>query len=213
VFDRDSIAKKLYRGFADPAYQIFRVGSDAYLEDLTEDPYAYDVEGGKALMKEAGFADGFTLQIPFMEGQNHDLLFPYITEQLAQLNIKVEQGNLTGPDAITNLLSGEYPVPLWQLGNYGESLQDIKDYVLTTGIWNVSHQPDPTIDALWQTVLTSSGDERIKAEREINQYVIDQAWFVPMAYPDGFYAHSPKVKIPTMSDFAALHPLLRDFQK
>jgi ABC-type transport system substrate-binding protein len=213
VFDRDSIAKKLYRGFADPAYQIFRVGSDAYLEDLTEDPYAYDVEGGKALMKEAGFADGFTLQIPFMEGQNHDLLFPYITEQLAQLNIKVEQVNLTGPDAITNLLSGEYPVPLWQLGNYGESLQDIKDYVLTTGIWNVSHQPDPTIDALWQTVLTSSGDERIKAEREINQYVIDQAWFVPMAYPDGFYAHSPKVKIPTMSDFAALHPLLRDFQK
>lgn len=213
VFDRDSIAEKLYRGYADPAYQIFREGSDAYLEDITEDPYAYDVAGAKALMEEAGFGDGFTLQIPFMEGQNHDLLFPYITEQLAQLNITVEQVNLTGPDAITNLLSGEYPVPLWQLGNYGESLQDIKDYVLTDGIWNVSHQPDPTIDALWQTVLTTSGDERIAAEQEINQYVIDQAWFVPMAYPDGFYAYSPDIDVPTMSDFAALHPLLRDFQK
>ena len=37
-------------------------------------------------------------------------------------------------------------MPLWQLGNYGESLQDIKDYILDDGIWNVSHQPDETID-------------------------------------------------------------------
>lgn len=213
VFDRDAIAEDLYRGYADPAYQIFRVGSDAYLEDLTEDPYPYDVDAAKALMEEAGYADGFTLQIPFFEGQGHDLLFPYITEQLAQLNITVEQVNLTGPDAITQLLSGEFPVPLWQLGNYGESLQDIKDYILVDGIWNVSHQPDETIAGLWQSILSSSGDERVALEKEINQYVIDQAWFVPMAYPDGFYLYSPDISIPTMSDFSALHPLLRDFQK
>jgi peptide/nickel transport system substrate-binding protein len=213
VFDRDAIAEDLYRGYADPAYQIFRVGSDAYLEDLTEDPYPYDVEAAKALMGEAGYADGFTLQIPFFEGQGHDLLFPYVTEQLGQLNITVEQVNLTGPDAITNLLSGEYPVPLWQLGNYGESLQDIKDYILVDGIWNVSHQPDATIDELWQKVLSSTTDEeKVAAEQEINQYVIDQAWFVPMAYPDGFYAYDPSVEIAKVSDFSALHPLLRDFQ-
>jgi peptide/nickel transport system substrate-binding protein len=213
VFDRDAIAEQLYRGYADPAYQIFRPGSNAYLEDLTEDPYPYDVEAAKALMAEAGYADGFALQIPYMDGQGHDLLFPYITEQLGLLNITVEQVSLTGPDAITELLSGQYPVPLWQLGNYGESLQDIKDYILADGIWNVSHQPDATIDALWQTILTGSEEERVQAQKEINQYVIDQAWFVPMAYPDGFYAYSPDIAIPTMSDFAALHPLLRDFQK
>ncbi|HZW41541.1 MAG TPA: ABC transporter substrate-binding protein [Agromyces sp.] len=212
VFDRDAIAEDLYRGYADPAYQIFRPGSDAYLEDLTEDPYPYDVEAAKALMAEAGYADGFTLQIPFFEGQGHDLLFPYVTEQLGQLNITVEQVNLTGPDAITNLLSGEYPVPLWQLGNYGESLQDIKDYILVDGIWNVSHQPDATIDALWQKILIGTDEEKVAAEQEINQYVIDQAWFVPMAYPDGFYAYDPAISIETVSDFSALHPLLRDFQ-
>jgi peptide/nickel transport system substrate-binding protein len=212
VFDRDAIAEDLYRGYADPAYQIFRPGSSAYLEDLTEDPYPYDVEKAKALMAEAGYADGFTLQMPFFEGQGHDLLFPYVTEQLGQLNITVEQVNLTGPDAITNLLSGEYPVPLWQLGNYGESLQDIKDYILVDGIWNVSHQPDTTVDALWQTILTGSEEEKVAAQQEINQYVIDEAWFVPMAYPDGFYAYDPAITIEKVSDFAALHPLLRDFQ-
>lgn len=213
VFDRDAVAEDLYRGYADPAYQIFRPGSSAYLEDLTEDPYPYDVEAAKKLMAEAGYEDGFTLQIPFFEGQNHDLLFPYVTEQLAQLNITVEQVNLTGPDAITELLSGTYPVPLWQLGNYGESLQDIKDYVLVDGIWNVSHQPDENIDRLWNQILNGSDEERVAAQQEINQYVIDQAWFVPMAYPDGFYAYSPDIAVPTMSDLSALHPLLRDFQK
>lgn len=213
VFDRDAVAEDLYRGYADPAYQIFRPGSTAYLEDLTEDPYPYDVEAAKALMEEAGYADGFTLQIPFFDGQGHDLLFPYVTEQLGLLNITVEQVKLTGPDAITELLSGTYPVPLWQLGNYGESLQDIKDYVLSDGIWNVSHQPDATVDELWAKILTGTDEERVQAQQEINQYVIDQAWFVPMAYPDGFYLYSKDIAIPTMSDFSALHPLLRDFQK
>ena len=97
VFDRDAIAEELYRGFADPAYQIFRVGSDAYLEDLTEDPYPYDVEAAKALMAEAGYRGRLHPPDPFFEGQGHDLLFPYVTEQLGQLNITVEQVNLTGP--------------------------------------------------------------------------------------------------------------------
>jgi peptide/nickel transport system substrate-binding protein len=213
VFDRDAIAEDLYRGYAEPAYQIFRPGSSAYLEDLTEDPYPYDVDAAKALMKEAGYEDGFTLQMPNVEGVGLDLLFPYITEQLALLNITVEQVNLTGPDKYTELLSGTYPVPLWPLGNYGESIKDIQDYILPDGIWNVSHQADATVDELWQTILTGTDEERVAAQQEINQYVIDQAWFVPMAYPDGFYLYSDDISIPTMSDFSALHPLLRDFQQ
>jgi ABC-type transport system substrate-binding protein len=211
VFDRDAIAEQLYRGHAEPAYQIFRPDSDASIDGL-EDPYPYDVEAARELMAEAGYADGFTLNIPFMEGQNLDLLVPYVTDQLGLLNINVQQETLSGPSAIQELLSGDYPVPLWQLGNYGESLQDIQDYVLQDGIWNVMHQPDPTIEDLWQTILNGTDEERVAAQQDINQHIIDQAWFVPMAYPDGFYAHSPDIEIPTMSDYAGLHPLLRDFK-
>ncbi len=212
VFDRNAIAENLYRGYAEPAYQIFRPGSTAYLEDLTEDPYPFDIEAAKALMAEAGFEEGFTLQMPFFEGVGHDLLFPYITER----SRAEHHGGAGEPDRAGRhheLLSGTYPVPLWPLGNYGESLQDIKDYILVDGIWNVSHQPDAKIDALWETILTGTEEEKVAAQQEISQYVVDQAWFVPMANPDGFYAHSPEISIPTTSDFSALHPLLRDFQK
>ena len=210
VFDRDSMAKDLYRGNASPAYQIFKPGSDAYIKGL-KDPYPYDVDKAKQLMSEAGYADGFSIQIPVISGGgNIDLLIPYVTQQLALINIKVEQAPLSGPNMYADLLGGKYPMPLWQLGNYGASLQDISDYVLKSGIWNVEHQDDATIDALWAKVV--AGEDVAKNEQAINQYTIDQAWFVPMVYADNFYGHSKSVKIPEVTDFTGLNPMLWDFK-
>lgn len=210
VFDREAIADDLYRGYADPATQIFRPGTDAFIEDLS-DPYPYDIDKAKDLMAEAGYEDGFTLPIPFLEGNNLELLMPYVTEQLGAIGITVEQKNLTGPDAITNLLSGDYPVPMWQLGNYGTSIKDIQDYVLDDGLWNVMHQKDERIDELWQVVLTGTDEEKVAAQQDINEYIIDEAWFIPLAYPDGFYAFNDNVDIEQVSDYAQLTPVLRDF--
>lgn len=211
VFDKDAIAEKLYLGRATPAYQIFREGSNAYIADM-KDPYPFNVDEAKSLMAKAGFSDGFTLQIPTMQGQGHEKLMPYIIQQLALINIKVEEVPLSGPNAISELLSGKFPVPLWQLGNYGESLQDISDYTLKDGIWNVSHQADAKIDELWNTILTGTEAERKQAQQDVNRYITDQAWFVPMAYPEHFYATTAGVEVSQVSDFSGLHPLLRDFK-
>ena len=210
VFDRDSMAKDLYQGNASPAYQIFKPGSDAYIDGL-KDPYPYDVNKAKQLMAQAGYASGFTVPIPVIEnGGNIDLLLPYVTQQLALINIKVKQVPLSGPNMYSDLLGGKYPMPLWQLGNYGASLQDIQDYVLPNGIWNVEHQVDPTIDKLWDKIV--AGQDVKQTEQAINQYTVDQAWFVPMVYADNFYGHSSKVKIAQSTDFSGLQPMLWDFK-
>ncbi|BBH71881.1 peptide ABC transporter substrate-binding protein [Actinoplanes sp. OR16] len=211
VFDRDAMVKSLYQGHGKPSYQIFRPGSDAYLDGLA-DPYPFDVDKAKALMAEAGFADGFSIELPTMAGQNHETLMPYVTQQLGLLNITVKQVPLSGANAIGDLLSGKYPVVLWQLGNFGQSLQDIDVVVRDTGYWNLSHQPDATVDAAWQKILTGDEAQKKAAQQEINQYVVDQAWFAPMVNPDGFYAHSPDVTIDKVSDIEALTPKLRDFK-
>jgi ABC-type transport system substrate-binding protein len=210
VFDRDAMAKNLYQGNAVPAYQIFRPGSTAYIEGL-KDPYPFNVAKAKQLMADAGYADGFTLPMPNLPGQgNIATLLPYVKQQLALINIKVKDVTVSGPNMFSELLGGKYPVPLWQLGNYGESLQDISDYILPEGIWNVSHEKDPKIDALWAKVVANDG--AAQAEKDINQYVIDQAWFVPMVYPDNFYAHSKRVSVPASTDFSGLQPMLWDFK-
>ncbi|GAA2412200.1 hypothetical protein GCM10010191_21920 [Actinomadura vinacea] len=115
-------------------------------------------------------------------------------------------------NAIGELLSGKYPLLLWRLGNYGESLIDIADYVLPDGNWNVMHQHDETIEKLYKPIINGTKDQSVKAQQDINRHIIGQAWFAPMAYPDGFYAHNPKINVRPASDLNGLNPQLWDFQ-
>ncbi|MFJ6693145.1 ABC transporter substrate-binding protein [Streptomyces sp. NPDC091294] len=211
VFDKEAMAKNLFRGLATPTAQIFRPGSAAYVKDL-KDPYPYDVEAAKALMKKAGYANGFTLEIPYMQGQNLDSLMPVVKQQLGLLNIKVKQVTLSGPNAISELLSGKYPVPMWVLGNYGDSRLDIGDYIQPDGIWNVMHQSDPTVAKLWQKILTDDPQQTVKDQQAVNRYVVDQAWFVPLVSTGTIYAYSSKLDIPKVTDPSGLHPMLWDFK-
>jgi peptide/nickel transport system substrate-binding protein len=211
VFDKDAMVKSLYSGHATVTDQVFRPKSDAYIDGL-KDPYPFNVKKAKELMKEAGYEKGFSLELPTMEGQDHEVLMPYITEQLAKINITVKQVPLTGANAIGDLLSGDYPVVLWELGNLGNSAQQVQIEMTNTGYWNLSHQPDSYVDGRWEKLATASATESKKMQQEINQYVIDQAWFVPMVYAETFFAHSSRVAIPTSSDIEGISPKLRDFK-
>jgi peptide/nickel transport system substrate-binding protein len=212
VFDKAGMAKSLYQGNAEPTAQVFRKGTDAYIDGL-QDPYPFDVAKAKSLMAEAGYPNGFTLQLPTMTGQNFETLMPYVSQQLAQINIKVKQVPLTGANAIGDLLSGKYPVVLWQLGNLGNSA--LQTYIESTpaGWWDLMHQPDQYVDSRWKQITTADPQTAAKLQKEINQYIVDQAWFAPMVYMGTNFAYnSSKVSIPTESDQEALTPKLRDFK-
>src|SRR5215207_3923141 len=212
VFDKEAMAKNLYQGEAEPTAQVFRKGSDAYIEGL-QDPYPYDVEKAKALMAEAGYADGFDLELPTIAGQNFETLMPYVTQQLAQINIRVKQVPLSGANAIGDVLSGKYPVVLWQLGNLGNSALQIYIESTPDGWWNLEHQPDEYVDSRWEHMATADEATSKTLQQEINKYIVDQAWFAPMVYTGSNFAFkADRVSIPTESDQEALTPKLRDFK-
>ena len=211
VFDKEAIAESIYLGNATPTAQYYREGTDAYIEDL-EDPYPFDVDAAKALMAEAGYEDGFDIELPSLDG-NLAHIMPYVIEQLGKINIRATEKVLSGANAIEDLLSGTYPVILFELGNLGDStfqtyIENYKD-----GWWNVSHQPDEFVDSNYEKLATASPEEVPAIEQEIAQYTIDNAWQVPLVYKGTHFAFDPKkVTIPTDSDIEALAPKLRDFQ-
>jgi peptide/nickel transport system substrate-binding protein len=212
VFDKEAMAQSLYLGNAEPTAQVFRKGTAAYIDGL-QDPYPYDVEKAKQLMAEAGYADGFEIELPTMTGQNFETLLPYVTQQLALLNIKVKEAPLSGDNAIGDLLSGKYPVVLWQLGNLG--LSQLQIYIESTpeGWWNLQHQPDDYVDSRYAQLATADEATSKKLQQEINQYIVDQAWFAPMVYMGSNYAYNgEKVSFASQSDQEALTPKLRDFR-
>lgn len=213
VFDKQAMADALFDGKATPAVQIFREGSDAWLDGLA-DPYPYDIEKAKSLMKEAGFENGFELEVATLDGIGAETWLPYITQQLSELNITVKEVRLTGPNAILDLLftEGKYPTPVWQLGNFGESLQDVRDYILDDGTWNIASQKDATIDAWWAEIVAGTGD-KVAIQKEMNQYVIDNAWFIPFANPQRFFVYNTeKVLLPDVSTPDGTFPVIWDFK-
>lgn len=212
VFDKEAIVESWYLGNAEPTAQVFREGSAAYIEGL-EDPYPFDIEAAQALMAEAGYADGFDLELPTMEGQNFETTMPYVKQQLAEINIRVTEVPLSGANAIGDLLSGKYPVVFWQLGNLGNSAFQI--YVESTpdGWWNLEHQDDPYVTSRFAQLATATPEESVELQQEINQYLVDQAWFAPLVYMGTSFAYDgDKVSIPTQSDQEALTPRLADFK-
>ncbi|MET0885836.1 MAG: ABC transporter substrate-binding protein [Mycetocola sp.] len=211
VIDKQQVVDQLWDGLGTPIWQPFGIGHSAYLADL-EEPYPYDVEAAKALMAEAGYQDGFTLTVPTMEGQPWTVLLPYLTQQLGELNITVEQDALSGPDAIATLISGDYPVPVWIVGS-PSSVEDITVHILDTGFWNVLHQPNETVNQLWEQIVTGDEQQSIDAQQEINRYVVEQAWFVPILSPQNHYAYnSDAVTIDEVTQASLGHPALIDFQ-
>jgi peptide/nickel transport system substrate-binding protein len=212
VFDKAAMAKNLYLGNAEPTAQVFRKGTAAFIDGLA-DPYPLNVDKAKQLMADAGYAAGFELTLPTMTGQNFETLLPYVTQQLALINIKVKEAPLSGDKAIGDLLSGKYPVVLWQLGNLG--LSQLQIYIESTpaGWWDLQHQPDEYVDSRYAQIATADEATSKKLQQEINQYQVDQAWFAPMVYMGTNYAYdSKKVSFAQQSDQEALTPKLRDFR-
>jgi peptide/nickel transport system substrate-binding protein len=211
VFDREAIAESLYNGGATPTGQIFRKGNTAWIEGV-DDTYAFDVDAAKALMEKAGYADGFDVDIPFISGFGWDSDMPMVIQQLGLIGIRVNQVTLTGPNAIPDLIGGTYPLIYWPLGNGGNPYQDITGVIAPEGTWNVLHQTDPQLQPVIEQALNATGDDAVALQQQINQYVIDNAWFAPIVYPTNYTAYNPDATtISESTDINGLNPNLRDF--
>lgn len=86
VFDNDAYIQVVYQGFARKPTSIFSSSIMYYAENA---PYDKDVEKAKALMAEAGFTDGFPINIwvdnTTIEMQGAE----FVKQQLAEINIDV----------------------------------------------------------------------------------------------------------------------------
>ena len=89
AINQEGIADRLMRGFATPAGQISPKGYSGHNPDLTP---RYDIERAKELMAEAGYADGFSVEMiaPNNRYVNDAQIAQAVANMLAQINIDVD---------------------------------------------------------------------------------------------------------------------------
>jgi peptide/nickel transport system substrate-binding protein len=176
AIDRDAMLKALARGYGSVTGQMFNPAGEAYDKNL-DSTYNYDPGKAKQLMAEAGYASGFTLTLPTSAGQGSEV-WPLVQQQLGEIGITTKFEDV-GQNLITELLAGKYAAGYISLGKDPIDWLNVKNLAMPNATWNPLKYTDPSVDSLVSTIQNSTGDAQSKALKELNKYLVDQAWFNP----------------------------------
>lgn len=205
AFDTKALLKTVGQGYGSTTTQIFPTSSVGYDKEL-DSRYSFDPEKAKELLAEAGYEDGLTLDMPSTALLGAST-FTLIGQQLKDVGITV---NFTdaGNNFISDILAPKYAAtymilqqdPDWALINFG---------ITKDSTFNPTKFEDPTVDALVETINAGNEEESNAAVKELNAYIVEQAWFAPWYRVQSSYATDANTKVETQVGNA--YPYLWNF--
>jgi peptide/nickel transport system substrate-binding protein len=174
AIDKQAFLNAVGLGYGELGQQVFREGSAAYDESL-DDTYPYDPAEARKLLAEAGYENGFELVLPTTPAFGNALP-ALIQQQLGEVGIRTTFVD-AGQNLITDILAGKYAASYFSLQQDPNPNQLIDFMLAPDATWNVLKYDDPEASALIEQARNASGDEAEQALRDLNAYVVDQAWF------------------------------------
>jgi peptide/nickel transport system substrate-binding protein len=196
ALDREGLLEAIQLGNGTATTQVFRTSSPAY-DPALDGAYPYDPEKAKALLAEAGYASGLTIPMPstVVLGATS---FALIEQQLADVGITVTYTDTPPENFIADILAPKYSSTFMSLQEDAD-WQLIQFMLSRTASWNPFKYGDDTTDALISEIQV--GDEATQAEKtkELNQYIVEQAWFAPFYRVTSGYAHDPETSVTIMA--------------
>jgi peptide/nickel transport system substrate-binding protein len=190
AFDRKTILDQVLLGQGTPTSQPFGKESGAWVEEL-EDKYPYDPAKAKALLKEAGYETGVTIELPSVPG--FETQIAVVKQQLADIGITLNVGS-----AITNTFTSDVAAQKFTTMYFslfqGEPWVAINQIVSTKALYNAFKNTTPELQAKIDAVQ-SGGKDAGKLAQEVNKYVVDQAWFAPLFRVNQMYYHNSKITV------------------
>jgi peptide/nickel transport system substrate-binding protein len=163
AINREAIQQVVMRGQSAPAGVLSPPPVNGWTAELDEYP-AYDIDAARALMEEAGYGDGFTIQLDCPNDRyiNDEAICQAAVGMFAQLGITVNLSALPRAQhfpLIANLETDFYLLG-WGVPTYdAEYIFNFLYHSRTEGrgSWNGTNFSDPDVDAMVQS-LTSNTD-------------------------------------------------------
>ncbi|KUJ77642.1 ABC transporter substrate-binding protein [Ruegeria profundi] len=186
AINRDAIKQVVMRGQSAPAGMIAPPFVNGWNEAM--DSSTTDIEGAKALMAEAGYPDGFSIQLDCPNDRyiNDEAICQAAVGMLAQIGITV---NLDAkPKAqhfpLINNLETDFYMLGWGVPTYDSEY--IFNFLVHTkgekyGSWNGTRYSNPELDAKIVALASETNlPERDKQIAEIWQVVQDEQLYIPI---------------------------------
>ena len=192
AFDREAMLETLQSGYGTVTTQVFPPSSDAYDSGL-DTYYTYDPEKARALLAEAGYADGLTLSMPTTSFLPQSLM-ALVQQQLADIGITVNYTDTGSENFIADLLAPKFPASWMQL-EQNPDWQLINFMVSPPALFNPYRSADPQIDALLEEYQFGDDATRVEAVKELNAYLVEQAWFAPFYRVQATFVADPGTSV------------------
>jgi peptide/nickel transport system substrate-binding protein len=191
AFDRKTIVDQVLLGQGTPTSQPFGPASGAASDDM-ENNYSYDPAKAKQLLKEAGYESGVTVDVPAVPGFETQLAV--VKQQLSDIGVTLNVGAaISAASYTTDIAAQKYTSILFSLFQ-GEPWVAINQIVSTKALYNPFKNTTPELQAKIDAVQ-KGGADAAKLAKEVNKYVVEQAWFAPLYRVNQMYYTNSKVTV------------------
>ena len=189
--DREKITAGLYGKYGTATEQTVVPGQDGSLD---EPVYSYDVDKAKALLAEAGYEDGFDLPVVTTTGFGLAQTTQAVAADLAKVGIRLEVTTQNDVNAyVTDLTSGKFPAAGVGLGGQPMHLAGPTIFLPGAAIFNPFKSDDAEIVAKYAEAAAAAPEDRAQLDREIEQRLVEQAWFLPVVLTPVVYIANDEV--------------------
>lgn len=196
AIDRQTMLDVIQLGYGAVTSQTFGEATDGF-DAALDDYYTYDPDKARELLAEAGYADGFELVMPTASLINQDLVST-IQQQLAEVGVTVTLEDV-GSNFITDLLAGKFTSSWMQLATAND-WQYAQLALVPNGTFNPFGNETDELDAAFAVMQSGTEEEAAAAAKEVNTYLVENAWFVPFFRIDNFYVSKPGVSVTMAAD-------------
>lgn len=181
AINRDSIASEVYHGYGVPSSSLIPAGVIGYKDS----PVTYDPEKAKALLKEAGYEDGFEFTAITVDTIRKNTM-EYIKLNLADVGITFNYNLVTMKEAVASMNANEHGGILvgWA---YNSDPNGVLPVLLGSGsgkTMNSSNYSNPVVDDLIRQGRSENDEnQRTQIYEQINEIVTQDAPIVVLLNP------------------------------
>jgi hypothetical protein len=113
--------------------------------------------------------------------------FDLIKQQLQDIGITVEYTDSGISNFISDMLTPKFPAT-WMALQQDPDWQLINFMIAPAATFNPFHSQNDTVDAYIHTIQFGAEDEAEQALKDLNAYLVDQAWYAPFFRVQGSFA-------------------------
>lgn len=196
--DEEAIVKHVMNGFAMPAGQLYPSSVFGYDDAIKRPPY--DPEKAKALLKEAGYPDGFgiTLDSPNDRYVNDDKIAQAIASSLARIGLKVKVNAIPKKTffPMTDRRETSFFLIGWSCADgdasaFLDGIAHTYDPDKGYGRYNRGRYSNPKVDEWIEAASgTVDSEKRLEAMKQAQKLVLEDQAFIPLHFQEDIYAKS-----------------------